>query len=113
MTDGWRQILLDQIDSKISPRTRRSVGINFPPDMQRVVLRAAREREISMASYVRRAAVAFAVHDLGLDWDEVMQEEPGVRTFGGTLKTETKAKGRGFGRWLIKELVAGHADTAR
>lgn len=111
--DGWRQIVLDQIDSKLSGRTRRSVGLNFPVELHAVIMRAARERGLSMAAYVRRAALAFAVKDLGLDWDETMKDEPGLRKFGEiTRDAGDKLAGSGYGRWKIAALEGEHVSTA-
>lgn len=110
--DGWRKILLDQIDSKLTTRTRRSVGINFPVGLHALLMRAARERGMSMAAYTRRAAIAFAVKDLGLDYDTVMQEEPAVREFGEGMSLGDKLSGKGYGRWKIEALEGDHVTAA-
>lgn len=64
---------------------------------------------MSVAAYVRRAAVAFAVHDTGVPWDEIMHDEPGFGIYGerpgrGAIRVD----GRGFGSWKIVTLAPYH-----
>lgn len=110
--DGWRKILLDQIDSKLTTRTRRSVGINFPVELHALLMRAARQRGMSMAAYTRRAALAFAIRDLELDYDMVMKDEPAVREFGEGMSLGDKLSGKGYGRWKIEALEGDRVAAA-
>jgi len=104
----WREKLMDQVDAREveTASRRRSIGLNFPTDLYELVQNAARERGISMAGFARRAAVAFAVHDLDLDWDEVMADEKPVQPYGvaepGARANE--GAGRGYGSWKIGSL---------
>lgn len=68
-------------------------------------MRAAERRHMSVAAYVRRAAVSFAVKDLGLSWDEVMAGEPGFGVYGSPPgRGAIRVDGRGFGKWKIAQL---------
>lgn len=105
----WREKLMDQIDTREVPfaSRRRSIGLNFPADLYERVQDAAQARGISMAGYARRAAVALAVHDLGLDWDEIMADEKPVQPYG-VVKPGDRANegaGQGYGSWKIGSLL--------
>jgi hypothetical protein len=66
---------------------------------------------MSVAAYVRRAAVAFAEHDTGELWDEVMSDEPGFGVYGERPgRGAIRVNGRGFGPWKIVKLESHHRD---
>lgn len=109
--ESWKDKLMDQIDmrepkpSAGSRNRRRTISTNFAPSLYLVVQSAARARGISMAAYIRRAAVAFAVYDGGLSWDETMADEAPVKAFAvDALPDPETSGGRGFGAWLIGKL---------
>lgn len=92
------------VEAALPQRTqRRSMAVNFPDDLYVLVMDAARARDITMAAFLRRAAVAFAVYDQDLDWDDVMATEPGIRTFTASGSSESLA-GKGRGPWRIQGL---------
>jgi hypothetical protein len=107
----WKDKLMDQIamrepkPSAASRNRRRTISTNFAPSLYLVVQSAARARGISMAAYIRRAAVAFAVYDGDLSWDETMADEAPVKGFAvDALPDPATAGGQGFGDWQIKDL---------
>ena len=66
---------------------------------------------MSVAAYVRRAAVAFAELDTGVPWEETMEGEPGFGIYGerpgrGAIRVD----GRGFGPWKIVKVESHHQD---
>lgn len=66
---------------------------------------------MSVSAYVRRAAVAFAEHDTGVPWDELMEGEPGFGVYGSPPgRGAIRVDGRGFGKWKIVKLDVHHAQ---
>lgn len=104
-TSSWRERAADALTAAEPPEYRRvrTVSINWPGRFQVLALRAAKARGISLSSYARRAVMAFVVHDLGLDWDEVMRDESPLRLHGehNTNETVKQPRGEGFGPWRI------------
>lgn len=87
------------------PQTARSTAYRTNPKIDDVIRAGARRRNITVAAYARRAAVAFACYDLGLSWSEVMDGEPGFGLFGEYAgKAAIYADGEGFGPWKITGL---------
>lgn len=100
----WQQRILDAMDaSATSNPGRRSVGIVLSADELRILREAARRRDISLGSFVRRCALSFAIHDLELDRDVVFANEQNVKRFA-TQEMGRSYAGRGFGAWIITEL---------
>lgn len=104
-SSDWKQRLMDQVDS--IPEARRAteskrVGLHFPPRWYALIGDAAAMRKMSKGAYVRRAAMAFVVHDLGLEYDDVFEGEPPVREIPDDPQSNVMAAhGMGFGRWKI------------
>lgn len=102
MADYW-----ERVDGQLAanePRaTRRSIAVNYPPELYPFVLEAAKQRGMSMQAYQRRAALAFAASDLGFDWLREMAVEPQIGSFVNPGRG-TVARGRGFGHWQILDL---------
>lgn len=110
MTDQTpREIMLDRIEaSRVGKKPRRIISVNWSDVLFMVVNRAAKKRGISKSAYVRRAAVALACHDLGLDYAKVMEGEAGTLPYGkGGGKPEEigeSKNGMGYGQWAIRAL---------
>jgi hypothetical protein len=109
MTDEqpqWAERLLDKIEAKNTrkSRARPAVGLKFPVQWVSIIQQAARERDVTMAVYARRALMAFVCHDLKLDWDTVMQDEPKMQTYNQPAAPEAKY-GTGYGKWKIGGLL--------
>lgn len=111
----WREITLDELDALPRGGDRGTVGVNFPPAWQQLLIDAATARNMSLASFVRRAAMAFVVADLGLDWERVMELEPRIRKLGDYTSDPERARGFGYGQWKIVDLEeytrAGTAES--
>lgn len=101
----WGERLLDKIDAdKQKPkRDRPAVGLKFPNEWVAPIQAAAQARNMTMAAYARRALMAFVCADLGLDWDEVMKNEPKFHPYNQDGPAEFKA-GTGHGKWQIESL---------
>lgn len=98
----WQDLLTDALRSDSTARSRQSVGINFDEWMRRIIMEAAEKRGLSMAVFLRRAGMAVAVHDLGLNWLEVMDAEPMITDFGQMPNRQiTKHHGLDYGPWKI------------
>lgn len=81
----------------------RAVAASFSFRTYPLVVAAARARGISIAAFVSRSALAMAVRDLGLDWDEEMRAEKAPGRFGERLDRPEEWKGgRGAGPWKIR-----------
>jgi uncharacterized protein (DUF1778 family) len=81
---------------------RRSVTLQVSTDEHRALFRAAKARGLSMSAYARRAAIAFAAHDLDLNRVEVHENEPAI-----VARDENEPRmfhGEGFGSWNIEKL---------
>jgi hypothetical protein len=106
MPESWQTIIEAQVAASVQRhrrQPRKSTAINLAQEQYNVLLNAARSRDISMAAYLRRAALAFACFDLGLDWDQVMADEPATGGFGNTGVLQELA-GSGAGAWHIIEV---------
>jgi hypothetical protein len=104
---SWQDTLADQIAANGKRAGRRSVAVNYPTGLYAVVRDAAKRRGMSMTAYQRRASLAFAVHDLGLDasWAALMVEEPAVTGYVTGADKPLDCAGFGpFGAWRITGL---------
>jgi hypothetical protein len=101
-SNPWHEHILAHAAS--GPRDRISLGLNYQRSAAGFVAEAARRRNLSITAYARRALMAFVCHDLELDWDEVMRDEPGIWT-RQTLPPDA-GRGQGHGPWRIRKLVA-------
>jgi hypothetical protein len=103
----WRDVVEGNLDEAEAARprkqVRRTTPIDLTPHMKQIVTVAAARRGLSIAAYARRAVMAFAARDLGLDWWETMTDEPQVRTSASSAKSEL-GPGVGFGPWKIEGL---------
>lgn len=107
----WRQ-LVDEAASDLTPKIL-TTGLRLDAPSNRVIRRAAQRRGMSPAAYIRRAAVAFALHDLEQTrlWGEVNADEPGFTAFGRNMgKAPYRPNGHGFGPWRIIGLEKHYAD---
>lgn len=100
----WQQRVLDGYDEQHSGRKgRRSVGIVLQSEELMVLREAARRRDISLAAFVRRCALAVAAHDLGVPYLALTVIEGPVTRFGIHEQGRDYA-GKGFGPWIITEM---------
>lgn len=80
----------------------RAVTATFSLRKFPLIVAAARARDISLAGFVSRAALAMAVRDLGLDWDDEMKQEKAPSRHGQMLDRPDEWKGgQGAGPWKI------------
>lgn len=99
--------LLADIDAL--PRSRRNdrpgtvrVDTDLMISVYSIVREAAKVRRITVAAYMRRAAMAMACHDLGLDLSEALTRDPRVSRDTGFATTDPE--GTIFGPWEIERL---------
>ncbi len=100
----WRAIVRADVDA-IRPDSdsgKTSTNIEMHTPAHQIVERAAQARRMTTASYMRRAAMAFAAYDAGIDVLELFAMEPRVTRETGTGMVDPE--GTGFGDWRIKKL---------
>lgn len=108
-----RATLRAEIDALPSARRSRrpsatSITTDFLPGAYGAVLEASRVRRMSLQAYLRRAALAFAAHDLGIPVTDLLERDPRVaRETGFSVEDEA---GTRFGSWEIGSLVGEVRD---
>lgn len=107
----WRT-LVDEAASDLKPKVI-TTGLRLDGPSNRVIRKAAKRRRMSPAAYIRRAAVAFALHDLEQEaqWGTIMADEPGFTGFDQPMgQAPYRPKGHGFGMWRILGLAKRYDD---
>lgn len=104
----WRDTVRADVDALLSdaPQVTRKYDTfagNIEPEAMAFVHRAAQARRMSTASYFRRAVMAFAAHDAGIPFSEILEIDPRVTRETGFGVTDID--GTGFGPWEILELA--------
>lgn len=99
--------MMAQVNSLPTSRVSRhehAIPINLDvfPGAYGAIMQAAKTRRISVASYVRRAALALAAHDLNLSLRELVEVDP--RMHRDTNMPIDDPDGRRFGAWEIESL---------
>lgn len=80
-----------------------SQNVDFRRPTFGMLIEAAKLRRLSVQSYMRRAAYAFAAYDLGLPLSDALDRDPRVtRDTGHRLEDPT---GTLFGPWEIEKLA--------
>lgn len=105
--EGW-EILTDavhQATHRPSHRDFELVCANLSPEQRQLLFLASRTRGIALQPYVRRATLAFVAFDIGLNWDEITEDEPTTNAFGEFRMQGTARYGAGYGPWQIMELA--------
>lgn len=105
--DGW-DLLEDAVELEALTRAGRaggrteSLAVRLIPGGRALLKEAARQRGISMESYLRRAVMAFVTADLELDWEVVMAGEPPTVSFGREPRSGVRVGGAGYGDWRVR-----------
>lgn len=110
MAAGWREIVADQIAVKANEAKatqKRDHGqrpaisrVGFAPAVMPMLIRAARERGISIAGYIRRATMAFVAKDLGIDPVELFAADMAPSPYGqGGMQSDRDLDGSRYGTW--------------
>lgn len=81
----------------------RKVETDYPDAAYLLLRRCALEREIAVASYIRRATYAMMAHDLGVAVTDLLADDPRVQRYTGAVISD--AEGVKFGSWQIEGLV--------
>jgi hypothetical protein len=104
---GW-DLLTDAVQRSISvkriaPNTDKFM-VRTALTTRPLLLHAAQARGVSTDTYIRRALSAFLVYDLGLDWWELLSDEPWATLSGQSLHERRPLAGAGYGPWQIDSL---------
>lgn len=104
----WGETLLTEFDAHHTDgrKPRLSIAVNFDDQLYKIVKDAAEARDMSLTAFLRRAALAIATVDQGLDWQTIMQDEPAIAPFvQGGARTGQRKAGFGNGPWKIEGLT--------
>lgn len=107
---GWQSRLVDHVwvdQNRVRSLTCLQVAMGF--EMRALIRAAADTRGMGTSAYMRRAVLAFAAADLGMEFEHVCQMSPPVRpdrSHGRAGKPEgTHGPGRddglGYGSWTV------------
>jgi hypothetical protein len=102
---GWDR-LNDQVERVASSPRNKSIRIDrlttrVPVGFRQLAMKAARRRGLSLEAYLRRSIAAVMVHDLGLDWWELLADEPWTAVYGAGLREVKPLAGAEFGPWHV------------
>lgn len=102
---------IDALPRSASGGPRGSVQINtdIMIDAYSIIRAAAEDRRLNVSTYIRRAAMSLACHDLGLPVSEAISRDPRVVRDTGFRTTDPE--GTKFGLWEIERL-RGEDDDA-
>lgn len=114
MAADWRTIIADQVAvnaadarkrSRSTSATQRLTRTSFSVDAHPFLIRAARQRGLSLSSYVRRATLAFVALDLGLDQVDLFKLDAALSPFGqggNPWSREFDLDGEIYGSWEVE-----------
>jgi hypothetical protein len=103
------ELLMGMVDAKLASQYQQSYPYRdfrarVPLSAARDVYKVADERDMSVAAYTRRALIAFVAYDRGLDFYELLQQEPATRMNNAQPSTDVSEAGQGHGLWRIGSL---------
>jgi hypothetical protein len=106
----WRDLMMGQVDAHLARRAKpkkpyRDFRARVPLAAAPVINTAAANRGMSVSAYLRRAGLAFAAHDLGLDLADLLADEPVTRLKFAGFPGDHADQGQGHGKWRIEELA--------
>lgn len=109
MSRDWRDLVMGSVEAELDRRHKpkrphRDFRARIQLSAVPMVVEAARRRDMSATAFLRRAALAFAAYDLGLDIDQILADEPATRLKSEGPKTNRYEAGRGHGDWRIMGL---------
>lgn len=115
--DSWRQVISDAVTARAAATSARSRGasatnrisrVGFSTDAHPFLVRAAATREISLSGYIRRATLAQAAADLGIDPVELFERDAAITPIGRNGSNPSKdLDGALYGLWGCQ----GHDDA--
>lgn len=116
MAGNWRDITRDAVAVRAREAQQRSRGashstrisrVGFSVDAHPFVVRAANTRGISVSGYIRRATLAMAALDLGMDPRLLFARDSAITPIGRVGAMPTKdLDGELYGIWAIQKLPA-------
>ncbi len=101
----WREVVAANVDAlpkrrSTIPEDATKVTVDFRGGVHGFLLEAARSRGLSLAAYVRRAALAVAAHDVGVATAALTGLDPRVSRETGFSVSDPGATM--FGPWQIE-----------
>lgn len=109
MKSDWQEVMMGQVDVILdgrypSKKPHRDVKARIQLSAVPALTEAARLRDMSVSSYTRRACLAFAAYDLGLDLADLLEDEPSQRLKSEPPHMSREEWGLGHGSWAIQGL---------
>lgn len=103
---AWEDVLMGQVDATLASRVakkppHRDFRTRVPLSAASSIHEAAAARGMSASAYIRRATLAFAAYDLGLDLAELLRHEPATRLNSESPRAVRAMLGEGHGEWRI------------
>lgn len=103
---GWEYRAVHGIDKPDYTRGYYQAGLTFFSALRQ----AARVRGISGGAYLRRAVAAFAAHDLGVEFEDILKDSPSPDWNNHRGEVNGKKQvwvreyddGSGYGTWEVK-----------
>jgi len=105
-----QDLLMGQIDRVLAARkegTRpphRSYRVRVQLSATMLIRDAAAARGMSVSAFLRRAGIAFAAYDAGLDVADLLKDEPPTRLKFEGPRVNREEGGQGHGKWKIRGL---------
>jgi hypothetical protein len=109
MKSDWQEVVLGQVDvvlagRAITKKPHRDFKARIQLSAVPALTEAAKLRNMSVSAYTRRACLAFAAYDLGLNLADLLEDEPSQRLKSDPPTTNLEEGGRGHGNWVIQGL---------
>lgn len=109
----WRDVVRADVNS-MPPSVSDRNGLNkittdFRFAAYGIIAGAARMRRMSLASYLRRAGLAMAAYDLGIELKALLEIDPRVARETGFVVSDPD--GTLFGRWEIRALETDEEEA--
>lgn len=110
----WRTVITDQMALN-AEKARQNAGashlanvsrVGFGVDVHPWVVRAARQRGISIAGYIRRSTLALVSLDLGVDLRDLLERDVAPAPFGERTNRwapgDRDLDGERYGHWEVQ-----------
>ena len=118
----WKSMIRDQVAVTSAEAREKSNGTSAAQRLTRVgfslavhpyLLRAARQRGISLSGYVRRATMAHVALDLGLDPVDLFKLDAAIAPIsrgGDRWRPDRDLDGELYGRWEVRRDDSGSLE---
>jgi len=117
--DGWRDIARDAVAARAAEARKNSPSgsqtanisrVGFSVEAHPYLVRAAKQRGMSISGYIRRATMALVAMDLGIDPVEIFEVDTPLTPPGmaGRWHSTQDLDGELFGQWKVRPDESRH-----